>query len=85
MSARTTATNPATVGTDRKLAVALSARVGAARFGIWFEGQVRFVCLGNQIVIAVRNQQGLEWLEHSFGAAIREAVVEVCGVGVAVR
>ena len=71
--------------TDRKLAVALSTRVTAARYGMWFEGQARFVCLGNQVVVAVRNQHAQDWLEHSFGPAIRESVAEVCGAGTTVR
>jgi chromosomal replication initiator protein len=83
LSARTPL--PATVPTDRKLAVAVAARVGAARFGLWFEGQARFVCLGDQVVVASRNASSQDWLEHSFGPAVREAVVEVCGAGVAVR
>jgi chromosomal replication initiator protein len=67
------------------LASAVSARVGSARFGLWFDGHARFVPLGHEVTIAVRNEQTRDWLEHSFGPAVREAVLEVCGPGTAVR
>ncbi len=71
---------PATALTD-----AVSARVGAARFNLWFVGHATFVPLGGRVVVAVRNQHTQEWLEHTFGAAVKAAVAEVCGTGVAVQ
>ncbi|MFO0822723.1 MAG: chromosomal replication initiator protein DnaA [Gemmataceae bacterium] len=70
---------------DRALADAVSARVGAARFGLWFAGHSRFVVLGHEVVVVVRNQHSQDWLEHTFGPAVREATVEVCGAGTPVR
>jgi chromosomal replication initiator protein len=70
---------------DRALADAVSARVGAARFGLWFAGHSRFVVLGHEVVVVVRNQHSQDWLEHTFGSAVREATVEVCGAGTPVR
>ncbi len=67
------------------LADAVSARVGAGRFNLWFAGHARFVPLGSAVVVASRNQHTQEWLEHTFGPAVKEAVVEVCGAGVPVQ
>jgi chromosomal replication initiator protein len=67
------------------LADAVTARVGAGRFNLWFAGHAKFVPLGGSVVVAARNQHTQEWLEQTFGAAVREAVVEVCGEGVSVR
>jgi chromosomal replication initiator protein len=76
---------PAVRSSAQALAAAVSARVGAARFGLWFAGHVRFVPLGGSVVIAARNQHTREWLEHTFGASVREAVADVCGPGVPVQ
>ncbi len=84
MSARPL-TKPTATQPDRALAIAVAARVGAVRYGLWFEGHSRFVTLGHQVVVVVRNQHSQEWLEHTFGSAVREATVEVCGPGTAVR
>lgn len=70
---------------DRALAAAVSARVGAARFNLWFQGHARFVCLGREVVVAVRNEPCRDWLDHTFGDAIKAAAGEVCGGGTAVR
>jgi chromosomal replication initiator protein len=63
----------------------VAARVGAARFGLWFAGHARFVPLGGEVAVAVRNQHSQDWLEHTFGTAVRESVAEVCGPGTAVK
>ncbi len=70
---------------DQRLADAVAARVGAARFGLWFAGHARFVPLGREVVVAVRNQHSQDWLEHTFGAAVKEATIEVCGAGTVVK
>lgn len=70
---------------DQALANAVAARVGTARFGLWFAGHARFVPLGTEVAVAVRNQHSQDWLEHTFGIAVREAVAEVCGPGTVVR
>jgi chromosomal replication initiator protein len=61
------------------------ARIGAGRFNLWFQGHTRFVLLGGAVVVAARNQHTQEWLEHTFGAAVKEAAAEVYGSGVAVH
>jgi len=78
-------TTPTPASPDRALADAVAARVGAARYGLWFAGHSRFVVLGHEVAIVVRNQHSQEWLEHTFGSAVREATVEVCGAGTVVR
>lgn len=67
------------------LADAVSARVGAGRFNLWFSGHARFVPLGTAVVVASRNRHTQEWLEHTFGPAVKDAVIEVCGPGVPVQ
>ncbi len=67
------------------LADAVAARVGAGRFNLWFLGHARFVTQGGAVVVAARNRHTQEWLEHTFGSSVREAVAEVCGAGTAVR
>ncbi|WP_439621658.1 chromosomal replication initiator protein DnaA [Gemmata sp.] len=70
---------------ERALAEAVAARVGAARYGIWFAGHAKFVALGGEVVVVARNQHSQEWLEHTFGTAVREATVQVHGPGTRVR
>ncbi|MBA4065810.1 MAG: chromosome replication initiation protein [Isosphaera sp.] len=67
------------------MAAAVSARVTPARYGLWFQGHARFVPLGAEVVVAARTPHTRDWLEHTFGPAVREAVAEVCGPGTAVR
>jgi len=69
----------------RTLVDVVSARVGAARFGLWFQGHACFVPLGNVVVVAVRNQHTLDWLEHTFSEAVREAITEIYGSGIAIN
>lgn len=76
---------PNPVSPERHLADAVAARVGVARYGLWFAGHARFVPLGTDVVIAVRTQHTQDWLEHTFGPAVKEAVVEVCGHGTAIK
>ena len=82
---QTAAHAPAGRPTAQAIAGAVAARVGAARFGLWFEGHAKFVPLGGSVVVAARTEHTREWLEHTFGASVREAVAEVCGTGVSVR
>lgn len=64
---------------DRALALAVAARIGAARFNLWFQGHARFVRRDNEVVIVARNDSTRDWLEHTFGEAVRSAVAEVSG------
>jgi chromosomal replication initiator protein len=69
----------------QSLADAVSARVGAGRFNLWFLGHAKFVPLGESVVVAARNRHTQDWLESTFGSAVGEAVAEVCGPGVALK
>lgn len=69
----------------RTLAEAVAARVGAARFGLWFAGHARFVPLGSEVVVVVRTRHTQDWLEATFGTAVREAAAEVYGPGTGVK
>jgi chromosomal replication initiator protein len=49
---------------------------------MWFGSNVRVVPAGRQIVLAVVSQTYQDWLESTFGAAVREAAAELGGVAV---
>jgi chromosomal replication initiator protein len=66
------------VVSEQALVDAVIPKVGAARYGLWFRGQARFIPSGDTVVVAVRNQQALDWLQ-TFEAAVREAILKVCG------
>lgn len=76
---------PAPVPGARAIADAVCAKVGAGRFNLWFAGRARFVPLGGAVVVAAKTRHTQDWLQHTFGAAVRDAVAEVCGPNVAVQ
>ncbi|MFO0802055.1 MAG: DnaA/Hda family protein [Gemmataceae bacterium] len=67
------------------LAAAVAALVGEARFNVWFRGHARFVNLGAEVIVVARNDSGRDWLERTFGEAVRSAAADVCGPSVQVR
>ncbi|MBX9584235.1 MAG: ATP-binding protein [Gemmataceae bacterium] len=64
---------------DDRLTAAVTARVGAARFNLWFKGHARFEPAAGGVRVVARNEACREWLEHTFGDAVKAAAVEVCG------
>jgi chromosomal replication initiator protein len=76
---------PAPAAPAQQLAAAVARRVGAGRFALWFQGHSRFIPRGRELVVATRNEQGRDWLEGTFGEAVRAAAAEVCGPGTAVK
>lgn len=64
---------------DDRLAAAVSARVGAARFNLWFQGHARFEPAAGGVRVVARNEAMREWMEHTFGDAVKAAAAEVCG------
>ena len=58
---------------------ALSSRISAGRYGMWFQGHVRFIVRTNVVTIAFRNKQSLDFIEDRFGTAIREVVAKMHG------
>ncbi|HEX4608678.1 MAG TPA: DnaA/Hda family protein [Urbifossiella sp.] len=70
---------------DRAVADAVAARIGAARYTLWFQGHTRFVGLGSELVVVARNDSCRDWLEHTFGDAVRAAAAEAPGGPLPVR
>src|SRR4051812_49369369 len=67
------------------MGAAVSARVGAARFALWFTGHARFVRLGGEVAIVVRNDGCRDWLDGTFGDAVKAAAAEACGGSATVK
>jgi len=67
------------------IAEAVSAKVGAGRYNLWFAGRARFVPTGGAVAVVAKSRHTQDWLQHTFGAAVRDAVAEVCGPNVAVQ
>lgn len=67
------------------LPAAVAALVGPARYALWFHGHARFVNLGTEVIVVARNESGRDWLEHTFGEAVKTAAADVCGSPVHVR
>ena len=63
---------PPSIPFDRALPAAVAARVGPARFNLWFQGHARFVPLGSEVVVVTRTESCRDWLEHTFGKAIKD-------------
>lgn len=61
------------------------ARVGTARFNLWFLGHAQFVVSDNRVGVVVRNRHTQDWLQKTFGSVVKQAVAEVCGEGVDVQ
>jgi chromosomal replication initiator protein len=55
----------------------VAALIGPARYSLWFAGHARFVCLGSEVVVVARNESSRDWLEHTFGEAVRAAVAKL--------
>ena len=67
------------------LSAAVAALVGPARYNLWFQGHARFVNLGAEVIVVARNESGRDWLEHTFGEAVKAAAADVCGTSALVR
>ena len=78
MSARP-ATPPSMEAVARRMEAALTARIGAARYHLWFHRHTAFVPAGRELVVGVASAHFQEWLEQTFGGAIRSAAEEVLG------
>jgi chromosomal replication initiator protein len=70
---------------EEALSEAVVALIGAARYNLWFAGHARFVSLGSEVIVAVRNETCRAWLERTFGEAVRAAVKRVHGAPTIVK
>jgi len=61
------------------LPAAVAARIGPARFTLWFQGHTRFLSLGGEVIVVARNESCRDWLEQTFGDAVGSAASEFHG------
>ncbi len=61
------------------LGQALSQRIGADRYGLWFQNKTRLSFEQETLRIGVPNHFYQEWLEKTFGVEIKAAATEVLG------
>jgi chromosomal replication initiator protein len=69
----------------RRMEQALVSRIGAPRYGLWFQRHATFVPAGRELVVGVASGHFQEWLEATFGEAVRSAAAEVLGEPTRVR
>jgi chromosomal replication initiator protein len=69
----------------RRMEEALISRVGAARYQLWFHRHAAFIPAGRELVVGVASAHFQEWLEQTFGEAVRAAAADVLNGTTAVR
>jgi chromosomal replication initiator protein len=67
------------------LGQALVRRIGAPRFGLWFERRTRFGWQDDCLRVGVANRHLQEWLQERFGRDLAAAAADVLGGPVPVR
>lgn len=67
-----------------EFAVALSHRIGASRFQLWFAKQTKFVWCDSALEIRVPNRHFVEWLSERYGRQIDEVAKEMAGSAVTI-
>lgn len=67
------------------LTEAITRRIGAPRYQLWFARHTRFECQGDELIVGVPNRHFQEWLQRTFTDAVREAALEVEGRPMQVR
>ena len=68
-----------------RMEAALIERISGPRFQMWFHDHAKFVSAGRELLVAVANHQFQEWLELTFGDAVRAAASSVYGRATPVR
>lgn len=76
---------PSTDTFARRMAAAVSARIGAARFALWFDKHTAFVPTPGELLVGVPNAHFQEWLGQTFADAVTAAAADVFGKPVPVR
>ena len=64
---------------------ALIQRISGPRFQMWFHDHAKFVAAGRDLLVVVASHQFQEWLEQTFGEAVRAAAETVYGRATAVK
>jgi chromosomal replication initiator protein len=74
---------------DREVVAALgraiAQRVGEPRYNLWFERHTKFTWQDDLLTVGVPNLHFQDWLEKTFGDAVRAAAAAVFGRGMRVR
>jgi len=68
-----------------RMEAALIERISGPRFQMWFHDHAKFVSAGRELLVVVASHQFQEWLEQTFGDAVRGAAVAVFGRPTPVR
>ena len=69
----------------QRLEASLVQRIELGRYDVWFRPHTKFILRDGQLTVGVPNLFSQEWLEKTFGEAVREAAAEVLGKPVPVR
>ena len=69
----------------RRIESAIAARIGAARYELWFRSHTTFILAGEELLVGVANDHFQDWLSHTFGDTVHAAAAEVFGGPVSVR
>ena len=64
------------------VAQTLSQRIGAERYGLWFENKTKLEVDERHLRIGVPNHFYQEWLDKTFGSDIQTVAQELMGPGV---
>jgi chromosomal replication initiator protein len=74
---------------DREVVAALeqaiAQRVGEPRYNLWFHRHTKFTWQDDQLTVGVPNLHFQDWLDRTFGDAVRAAAAEVFGQPMQVR
>ena len=76
---------PSQDATPARLEAAITARVGAARYALWFRQHATFVPAGGELLVGLPSEQFRDWFGHTFGPAVTAAAAEAFGGPVPVR
>ena len=56
-----------------RMEAALIERISGPRFQMWFHDHAKFIAAGRELLVVVASHQFQEWLEQTFGDAVRSA------------
>lgn len=76
---------PTTTDAVAALGEAIARRIGEPRYNLWFAKSTKFSWDNTHLVVGVPNHFYQEWLNNTFGGAVRAAAAEVLGRTLDVR